>query len=529
MRWLQASTAATSLGKWAFAVTLGVYAFREGGTAAIGIVALVQAIPATLAAPVLGMAADRYPRRRVLLVTNALRTLLLAAVAASVHQGAPVAVIFGLAALFAVVSTANQPARAALIPVLARSPAEVSQTMAVMGAIDTTSFLVGAGVGGIVLASTSVSFVVAVCAVAYALATLLLLEIPLDARPARKGAPEHPVSELAAGLHTVLGDVDLRLVFSVMAALSVVDGLTNVLVIVTSINLLKIGTAGVGYLNIARGAGGILGGAFAFSLLGRSRVAAAIAVGSLTLGVPLILLGVIPRVPVGVLAWGAFGCGFVLVKVSGLTLVQRLSGDRVLGRVLAVLETMFVATIGLGAILAPVLVATLGLEGALIVTGGTLPLVAFVRMRGLRRLQAGTPVPAREFELLRRCPVFSPLPLATVEGLARHASTIYLHAGDQVITKGDVGDRFYVISSGCVEVLDDGVRLRTQGPGESFGEIALLRDIPRTATVRATEGTQLLAIERDRFLLSVTGHADSHHAASEVAERLLTTPAENAA
>jgi predicted MFS family arabinose efflux permease len=528
MRWLQISTAATSLGKWAFAITLGVYAFREGGTAAIGIVAIVQAIPATLAAPVLGLAADRYPRRRVLLVTNGLRVLVLAAVAVGADQGAPVAVIFALAALFAVISTANQPARAALIPVLARTPAEVSQAMAVMGAIDTTSFLVGAGVGGIVLASTSVSFVVEVCAIAYAVATLLLLQVPLDARPARR-AHEHPVAELAAGLHTVLADIDLRLVFTIMAALSVIDGLTNVLVIVTSINLLGIGTAGIGYLNIARGAGGILGGAFAFALLGRSRVAAAVAAGSLTLGVPLILLGVLPRVPIGVLAWGAFGCGFVLVKVSGLTLVQRLSGDRVLGRVLAVLETTFVATIGLGAILAPALVAVIGLQGALIVTGAALPVVALARIGALRRLQAGPPVPQREFELLRRCPVFAPLPLATIEGLARHHLAVDVPAGSEVITEGEIGDRFYVIASGGVEVLQDGTRIRTQGPGESFGEIALLRDVPRTATVRALESTRLLAIERERFLLSVTGHADSHHAATEIADRFLAAPADTPA
>ncbi len=520
LRYLQLSTAATSLGKWAFAVTLGVYAFREGGTGAVGLVALIQAIPATLAAPVLGLAADRYPRRRVLFVTNLMRTLILAAVAIGTYDGAPVAVVFALAAAYATVSTANQPARAALIPALARTPSEVSTAMAVMGAIDTSSFLLGAGVGGIVLASTSVPFVVALCAAAYATASILLLEIPLDARPRRR-TDEHPLRELMAGLHTVLADVNLRLAIGLMAALSVVDGLTSVLVIVTSINLLKIGTAGIGYLNIARGAGGILGGTAAFALLRRSRVAAAVAVGSLTIGAPMVLLGAIPGVPIGVLAWGAFGCGYVLVKVSGLTLVQRLSGDRVLGRVLAVLETMFVATIGLGAILAPALVRLVGLQGALIATGAALPILVLIRLRALRRLESGAPVPAREFAILRACPVFAPLPLATTEGLARRLKSIDVSAGTDVITQGQAGDRFYLIADGEVEIWQDGVLLRRQGPGESFGEIALLRQVPRTATVRASRDTHLLAVDREPFLMSVTGHADTHEAASVVVERFL--------
>ena len=518
--------AATSLGKWAFAVTLGVYAFREGGTAAIGLVALIQAIPATFAAPLLGLAGDRYPRQRVLLVTNALRALVLAAIAVAAFEGTPVVVIFALAAVFSTVSTANQPARAALIPVLARVPGEVSSATAMMGTIDTSSFLVGAGVGGLILASTSVPFVFAMCCVPYSLAALLILEIPVDARPAHR-RKERPMAALAAGFRTVLRDHHLRLVVGIMATLSAVDGLTNVLVIVTAIHLLHLGTAGIGYLNIARGAGGLIGGTAAFALLGRSRLASALALGSFTLGVPLMLLGSLPHVALGVVAWGAFGFGFVLVKVSGLTLVQRLSGDRVLARVLAVLETTFVATIGLGAILAPALVSLLGLRGALIATGAGLPVVAAARWSALRRLEIGAPVPQRAFELLRRCPVFAPLPLATTEGLARRLVTLEVPAGTDVVTQGDVGDRFYLISDGAVEILQDGVMRRHQGPGESFGEIALLHDVTRTATVRALAPTRLLALDRDPFLVSVTGHADSHDAAVEVAERFLgPAPAE---
>src|ERR1700722_14299849 len=331
LRRLQISTAATSLGKWAFVVTLSVYAFRRGGTAAVGLVALIQAGPAVLAAPVLGLAGDRYPRQRVLLVTNAARALLLAAVAFSVCEGAAEPVVFALAALFSMVSTANQPARAALIPALARSPGEVSSATAVMGTVDTASFLLGAGAGGVVLAATSVALLVALCCGAYCVATMLMLGIPVDARPARR-ISERPLPALAAGFHTVLSDSRLRLVLGMMATLSVIDGLSGVFVIVTAIRLLHIGTQGVGYLNIARGAGGLAGGAVAFA-----------------------------HVALGLVAWCGLGFGYVLVKASGIATIQRLSGDRVLARVLAVLETTLVETLGLGAILAPALESLVGL------------------------------------------------------------------------------------------------------------------------------------------------------------------------
>jgi len=520
LRRLQISTAATSLGKWAFVVTLSVYAFRRGGTAAVGLVALIQAGPAVLAAPVLGLAGDRYPRQRVLLVTNAARALLLAAVAFAVFEGAAEAVVFALAALFSMVSTANQPARAALIPALARSPGEVSSATAVMGTVDTASFLLGAGAGGVVLAATSVALLVALCCGAYCVATMLMLGIPVDARPARR-ISERPLPALAAGFHTVLSDSRLRLVLGMMATLSVIDGLSGVFVIVTAIRLLHIGTQGVGYLNIARGAGGLAGGAVAFALFGRSRLTIALALGGLVLGIPLVLLGQFAHVALGLVAWCGLGFGYVLVKASGIATIQRLSGDRVLARVLAVLETTLVATLGLGAILAPALESLVGLQDALLLTGAVLPLLVATRWPAIRRLEIGARVPQLQFALLRNCPLFAPLPLATVEGLARRLVPVQTPAHSDVVTQGEVGERFYLIAEGRVEVVQDGVLMRHQGVGESFGEIALLHDVTRTATVRTLEPTLLYALDRDPFLLSVTGHTDSHHESLEVAARFL--------
>lgn len=517
---LQASTAATSLGKWAFALALGVYAFRVGGAAAVGLVALLQAIPAAVAAPLLGLAGDRQPRQRVLLITNLSRTILVAAVAALIGLDVGLAPIVLLAIAFSVISTANQPARAALIPVLARTPREVSAATAAMGTVDIASFLIGAGVGGVLLSATSTEVLVACCAVAYFVSTILIAGIPQDTRPVTH-TPERPLSELVAGFKSVSADGQLREAIGLLAALSIVDGLTNVLVIVTAIELLGTGTAGIGYLNIAYGVGGMAGGAATFALLRRSHLLPAIVIGSLAIGVPLAGLGISPGEIAGLAAWAGVGFGIVAAKVSGLTLVQRLSGDRVLARVLAVAETTFVISIGIGAIFAPVLISLFGVTGALIATAAILPLVVALRWAPLRRLELGAPVPQKEFELIRHCPVFAPLPLATSEGLARRIEHENFDAGANVITQGEAGDRFFIIASGEVEVIEDGEFRRVLTSGDSFGEIALLRTESRTATIVAKQQTALLTIDRESFLTSVTGYADSHEAALGVANRYL--------
>lgn len=517
---LQLATASTSLGKWAFGLSLGVYAYRVGGTAAIGLAALVQTIPATIAAPFLGLAGDRYSRQRVLATTNAMRAVLLVLIALAVLEGLPLGVVLLLAAVFATVSTANQPARAALIPVLARSPRELASAMSMMGAIDASSFLLGAGCGGVLMATTSVQFVMALCSIAYLVAVVMILEIPKDSRP-KVTRSESPIEAVSAGFGAVLGHRDLRLATGMLATLSITDGLTNVLVIITAIELLDTGTAGIGFLNMAYGVGGLVGGFAAFALLGRAHLTRALMIGSVSLGLPLVAVGLNPSEWIGLLAWGAAGFGFVVVKVSGLTLVQRLSGDRVLARVLAVVEMIFVGSIGVGAMIAPVLVSAVGLRGALIATGAVLPMVAAIRWRGLRRLEIGAAVPQESFELLRASPVLAPLPLATIESLAGRLVPVELKAGVDVITQGEPGEKFYVIAEGQVEVFQDGDFRRHQGRGESFGEIALLRGSPRTATVRTTEATRLLSLDREPFLASVTGYADSHEAAMGVAEEFL--------
>jgi hypothetical protein len=174
------------------------------------------------------------------------------------------------------------------------------------------------------------------------------------------------------------------------------------------------------------------------------------------------------------------------------------------------------AAIGLGALAASARVATLDVRGALIAVGAFLPLLVALSWRSLGRLDDAAAVPARELEVVRSVDLFAPLPANIVDQLARSAFPIGYPAGARVVRQGDSGDRFYVLTSGEVEVTRDGRVVAVLGPGQYFGEIALLQDVPRTATVTARTEIGVYALERQDFVAAVSCSRRSAGAAKAV-------------
>ena len=211
------------------------------------------------------------------------------------------------------------------------------------------------------------------------------------------------------------------------------------------------------------------------------------------------------------------GVGYSLVEVAARTLLQRLGSDETLARVIGALEANRLAATAFGSIAATALIALLGVRGALLALGAILPVFALFRWHALHGFEIGAPVSDRHYNLLRGSPIFTPLPVDTLEGVCRSLVEVRVDAGEEVIAQGEFGDRFYLIADGEVEVIQDGHFKRNQACGECFGEIALIRDIPRTATVRATCETRLLALEREGFIEAVTGHMRSRQSARNVA------------
>jgi MFS family permease len=262
--------------------------------------------------------------------------------------------------------------------------------------------------------------------------------------------------------------------------------------------------------------GGLLGALAAFALVGRQRLASDFGIGLILWGIPIALIGVFPQPPVALILLGLVGVGNTVVDVAALTLLQRTVPDEVLSRVFGVVQSVFVATIGLGAIAAPLMIDALGIRLAMVITGALLPVLAALLWRRISALDAEAQAPTARLALLRAIPLFKPLPAPQIDQLASSLIEVKAPAGTEIIRQGDAGDRFYVIASGEVDVFSDDRHVATLGAGDYFGEIALLRDVPRTATVKAKDEVELYALERDEFLSAVTGHAESAKAADAV-------------
>ena len=504
---------------WVFAIALGVYAFEAGGTTAVGIAALVRLLPGALASPVAGLLGDRHSRRLVLIVSALLSGLAIALAASAAAAAAPAWVVYALAGAFTVASTPYVPAEGALLPQVVRSPQELAAANVAHSQMDNLGFLVASLAAGTLLALASPEAAFAAAAAAGVFTAGILASLGRDERPSYDDqiGPSGILDETAVGLKALMAAPNLRLVGITLTLLVFVEGAADVMIVLVALDLLEIGEGSVGWISAVWAVGALFAGAGLAVLLDRGNLAAGLAAGSLLVGVGLALPGVWPVVLAAYLWYFLMGFGYTFVEVAARTLLQRLGSDETLARVTGFLETSRLAAMALGAIVAPVLVALFGIRGALLALGAVLPLLALLRWRPLRAFDIGAAVSERSFSLLRGTPIFAPLPVDTLEGVCRSLVELDANAGQEVISQGDHGDRFYLIDSGEVEVIEDGVFKRSQTEGEGFGEIALLRDVPRTATVRTTRKTRLLALDRDRFIETVTGHARSHQSAKAVA------------
>jgi MFS family permease len=516
LRRLQLAWVGSVTGEWAYVVALAVYAYEAGGATAVGLVALLRFLPAAAVAPFAAVLADRYSRQRVMLTADAIRAVALAGAAAVALSDGPAAAIYAFAALVAVVSTAFQPAQAALIPTLARNPQELTAANVASSTVESVGSFAGPAVGGLLLAVTSPGVVFAATAGAFVWSALNVARIPSTPPPREDAAEQALHREALAGFQAIFRVPSLRLVVGLYSAQTLVAGALNVLVVVAAFELLDLGRGGPGLLNSAVGIGGLIGAGVALGLVGLRGLGTAFAFGLVLWGLPLILFGAWPETAAAIVFLGLLGVGNTLVDVSGLTLLQRTAPEEVLGRVFGVLESLVVATLGLGAIIAPLLVSLFGVRWALVATGLLLPALALVSWARLRGIDERTVVPQRELDLLLSLPLFAPLPPATLEHLARSLVRVPAAAGTEITRQGEVGDRFYLVDTGEMDVLIDGEVISSLGPGDHFGEIALLRDVPRTATVTARSAASLLALERDEFVSAVSGHPASREAADAV-------------
>jgi len=524
LRRVEIAWAGSETGKWMYVVAIAVFAYRAGGAQAVGIVMLIRVVPAAVIAPFAAVLTDRFRREHVMLFADVSRAVALVGAALVVSFSLPAEIVYGLAGCVTILGTTFRPAQSALLPSVSRTPEELTAANVAMSTIAAIGTFAGPALGGIFLASTSVEVVFSITAGTFVFSALNLVRIRGEAPPARVSPGERKLAEEAfAGFSTILREPALRLLAGLYCAQTVVAGALGVLIVIAAIRLLGHGSAWVGYLNSAFGIGGLVGAVLTVALVARQKLASDFALGTLLWGIPLILTGLFPNEVTALVLFAVIGIGDTLVEVAAPTLLQRAVPDEVLGRVFGAIESMIIGAMGIGAVAAPALVSWIGVRGALIASGAVLPVLGLLSWPRLGAIDRAYALPTRQLELLRAIPIFAPLPEAQLETLARALVEKRAEQAEQIVRQGEPGDRFYVVASGELEVSVDGSPVRTLRPGDHFGEIALLRNVPRTATVTALTGADLYALDQDEFIAVVTGHAASAEAADAVVSQRLAT------
>jgi MFS family permease len=530
LRRMELALLGSLVGDWAYATAVAVFAYGVGGAKAVGLYFTVRLALMAVAAPFVATLADRLPRRTVMIACDLTRFSLVAGAALCLYAGTPSWPVFGLAGLASLAGAAFRPAQNAWMPALADSPEELTAANGAASTLESLSFFFGPALGAFLLTLTDVPTVFMLNAATFLWSAALVAGI--RARPGavadegdhagseadEEGPSLGVLRETAAGFRAITGDRNILMVGTLLCVQTIVAGASAVFGVVMAVEILHAGSKGVGYIDSAFGVGAIVGGFVAIGRARKRRLASDMALGVVLWSIPLLALWIWPT-PVAVFAVIILmGFGNPLVDVNFATILQRVTPDEVLGRVFGTLEGACIGTMALGSLVMPFLIDVFGLGRGLGILGLAVSLLVLPWLPRAARLDRDLAVPPG-VPLLEAIAMFAPLTPATIENLARKLARFEVPAGSVIVREGQESDRFFVIESGSVSVSHGENLIRHEAAGDFFGEIGLLRDVPRTATITADTDTVLQVLDRDDFLAAVTGQTEARMAADAVVSR----------
>ena len=524
LRSLQTAMVVFTTASWAYKVGLAVYAYHVGGAAGVAVAALVRTLPAALFGPAVGALGDRHSRSTLMVGGNGLIAVTLAASAGCVAVGAAPGAVYALSVLYSLGSIAYRVGRSALLPALVSSPRELAAANGASTFYEGVAVFAGPVLAAALLATGTAANVFLASAALALVAMLMGLRGQHVAAATAAPEPEAFIAEAPAAPSAAppaKGGRAVRVALGLLAAQLVASGALNVLIVICAIDLLGLGSSGPGLLTAAYGVGGVLGGLAAGELVSSLGLGRSARAGLLLWGIPLAMIAALAEPAAAVVLLALVGAGNALFSVSSETLLQRVSHDGARARTFGVLETIVKLGLALGALVAPLLIDLLGVRGALLATGAFLPVVAVLAGRPLTMLQSAAAPPAQDLELLRGLPTFEGLPTTVIERLAWSLERVPVTAGVPIVRQGDHGDRFYAIACGELRVTINGRECRHLGAGDGFGEIALLRDVPRTATVTPVGPATVRALRGEDFLAVLCGNPACADAAEAMASARL--------
>jgi MFS family permease len=500
--------------EWAVWVAFLVYGYTHGGASSTMTIALVQVVPTAFLSPLLGMLSDRYGPGRALFASYLAQAGFMIAACAEIALNAPRWTVFVTAGLVSVAITVARPAQAALVPAIARTPEELTASNVLAGWSESAWKLIAPAIAGLLLTLHGPGLAIAGTALMSLIGAVL---VGHGSSPAPAQATDEDGEGLFSNLLVVAKDPALRVVLGVQGSYQVIAGATDFLMVILALSVIHIGQGGAGYLTAVLGVGGLLAGSVTVGLIGRAKLAGIIIVTLVGANLFLSALGFNSTVVLAFVLLGAVGfCGGVF-DVSARTLLQRAAPPESLASAFSLLESLMDAGLALGVVLVRVAFALGGTRGAFWIPGLAGAVIVLALSQKLLAVDRSAVVPHVQIELLRRVPIFSYLSGPTLEGIAHQLVPLSVAAGEVVIREGDHGDRYYLIADGTFRVSRSGVEVASLGRGQGFGEIALLKDSPRTASVTADGDGLLYALDKEPFVLVLTGHPAAHENASSIA------------
>lgn len=496
-------------------VTL-VTVFNRGGIIGAALVGAVRMVPAVAAGMLAGTMVERFRGDRILIALGLIRASAAALTAYAIATAGPsvddkqvtMILLFVAAALAAASGAPVRPTQVTLMPAIARSPRELVAANTLWATGEGLGAFTGPFVAGALMSVGAHRGVALIAAFAFVVTAVIALGLRFEqAGDAGGGQRRSGEFHLLDGVRAVRAKSLLAWTMVGTFGQVVTRGLMNALVVVASIELLRLGQSGMGLLSAALGFGGLLGAFIAMSSTRSERLVRTEIVGLVFWGVPLAVMGIIPEPEVALGVMIVIGVANATYDVALFTILQRASTNVDRGPVLSALE----GVIGLGAVtgslLAPVLMFGLGTRGALIVAGSILPVIAIVMHLRIGHAAEITVVNESLIRLLRRVPAFAELPMTAVERVAAGLVPFQVPEGAALMRQGEHGDQFMVVETGDIEVIVDGRQIHRLGPGAGVGEIALLRRSPRTATVIALSDVTGYSVDAATFLAAVAGPA----------------------
>jgi len=523
LRRLQVSFIGFSFAEHATWLAIIFYAYERGGVAESGLLAMIQLLPATLVAPFAAYAGDRFPPERVLSCGYAAQAVSMTATAIAMWAHQPV-LAYVAATVAASCITFSRPVMSAILPAITQTPADLVAANVVTGFVENMGMMLGPLIGGFILAKSGPALVFAVCGIATANSASFSLRLKLVRRliDASSMRAREVVDAVWDGLRALRSHAALRSLIILISIGGVIRGLTDVLMVLFAEARLSGGGAEAGALGTGLGIGAVGGAVVAAGLIGKARIAPYLFASAILCSIGFGVLGGANALAIAIGMFIFFGLAESMLHVTAAVGVQRLSPDEFLARIFGVSEGLQMAAMAMGSLLVSVIVRALGLGPALVVLGAAVLLSMGWTTHRFRRLGGDVEPPSAEIiDRLLKDPVFEHLAIAALSRLSVGLEQIAVPAGVAVITEGEHGDRYYLIVDGTVDVTIGGRYVRTMGSGASFGEIALLRDSPRTATVTTTADTNLFAVARHDFLQAVTGHPRSMATATETVRTFL--------